>query len=85
MPGKTEQTTQAGLAAKAIQEKQGVNVSVAIDRLNRMHYVINHDSWIAYGKFHETANPEFQAFMAKQGENPGSKLIRTYTGSEVTE
>jgi hypothetical protein len=69
--------------AKAIHEKGDVHVSVAVDKLNRMHYIMQYDNWEDYAKEWDTPNPEFSAFMSGQDKNPGARLIKRYTGNEL--
>jgi hypothetical protein len=83
LPGQISRMFDAGVQAKAIHEKGDVHVSVAGDKLNRMHYIMQYDSWDDYAKLWDTPNEEFSAFMAGQNENPSAMLIKRYTGNEL--
>ena len=63
-PGRTAETIEAAMGAKAIHEKAGASVSITVDQLGRMHYVMQFDSWEEWGKFQDTPNPEFATYMA---------------------
>ncbi len=84
MPGQLERLLEAGVGAKAVHDKsEGVSVSVAVDRLQRMHYILQFEGWDAYAKYWDTPNPEFDAYMAKQNADPSGRLIKKYTGSNL--
>ena len=74
---------QSAMQAKAIHEKAGARVAINIDQLRRLHYVMSYDSWDAWARMQDTPNPEFQAFMQKQGEDPNAKLVKVYTASSM--
>jgi hypothetical protein len=69
----------SGMQAKAIHEKAGTNVAIHADRLGNMAYVLNFDSWDDWGKFRDTPNPAFQAFMQEQSKDPKGRIIKVYT------
>ena len=83
LPGQIGRMFDAGVKAKAIHEKGAVHVSVAGDKLNRMHYIMQYDNWDDYAKLWDTPNEEFSKFMAGQNENPSAMLIKRYTGNEL--
>ncbi len=72
---------QAGVQAKALHEKGGAAVTIHLDQMNHMHYVMNFESWDAWAKFQDADHPEFEAFMQKQQQNPTARLIKVYTAS----
>lgn len=74
---------ESAMQAKVIHEKAGARVSINIDQLQKLHYVMSYDSWDAWAKMQDTPNPEFQAFMKKQGENPNGKLVKVYTATSM--
>ena len=80
-PGRGNELVAGALQAAAIHEKAGADVGVSVDQLGRMHYLMAFESWEAWGKFADTPNPEFQAFMAEQNKNPIAQLVKVYTGS----
>jgi hypothetical protein len=79
--GRAGEVYQSAMEAKAIHEKAGARVAINIDQLQNFHYVMSYDSWDAWAKMQDTPNPEFEAFMAKQRENPNAKLVKVYTAS----
>ena len=81
--GRGQELVQGALQAKAIHEKAGASVGVSVDQLGRMHYLMTFESWEAWGKFADTPNPEFQAFMAEANEDPVAQLIKVYRGSSL--
>lgn len=82
VPGRASDLYDAGLRAKAIHDKSGTaSAGVGIDRLGRMHYVLNYPSWEAYAKLHDTPNAEYDAFYEQEMKNPAGKLIKVYTAS----
>lgn len=83
LPGRVSDMLEAGMGAKPIHEKAGAGVLIAMDRLNRMHYVLQFDSWAQYSKFQDSPNPEFDAYMAKVSEDPTAELVKHYRGSEM--
>ncbi|NKC00729.1 MAG: hypothetical protein GKR90_19850 [Pseudomonadales bacterium] len=83
LPGQLSRLIQGGLGAKPIHEKAGARVTVAVDRLNRMFYVMQYDSWDAYSKFHGAPIPEFSAYMDEQNKNPSGVLVEQFTASNV--
>jgi hypothetical protein len=81
--GRGTELFKAGMKAKAIHEKDGAAVTIHTDQMQNMHYVMNFDSWEAWGKFQDSPHPEFQAFMQEQSKNPAGRLIEVYTASEL--
>ena len=74
---------QAAMQAKAIHEKDGAAVTIHADQMQNMHYVMNFDSWEAWATFQDSQHPEFQAFMQERSRDPGGRLIKVYTASEL--
>jgi hypothetical protein len=72
-----------GMEAKAIHEKAGANVTIHADQLGNMHYVLNFDSWDDWGKFRDTPNPAFQAFMQEFSKDPAGRMIKVYTAANL--
>ena len=83
LPGKTGAMFQQGMGAKPIHEKAGASVTILRDRLNRMHYLVQFDSWEAHAKFSDTPNPEFAEYMQKVSADPSAELVKTYLGFEL--
>jgi hypothetical protein len=83
LPGKTGAMFEDGMGAKPIHEKAGASVTILRDRLNRMHYLVQFDSWEAHAKFSDTPNPEFAEYMQKVSADPSAELVKTYRGSEL--
>lgn len=81
--GRGRDLFQSAMQAKAIHEKAGARVSINIDQLQKLHYVMSYESWDDWAKMQDTPNPEFQAFMKKQGEDPKGQLIKVYTASSM--
>ena len=74
---------QTAMQAKAIHEKSGARVSIKVDQLQKLHYVMSYDSWDDWAKMQDIPNPEFQAFMKKQGQDPKTKLVKVYTATSM--
>ena len=83
LPGMTGAMFEAGMGAKPIHEKAGAKVTILRDRLNRMHYLLNFDSWEDMAKFWDTPNPEFEAYMQKVNQTPSAELVKNYRGFEI--
>jgi len=81
--GRGSDLFQSAMQAKAIHEKAGASVSINIDQLRKLHYVMSYDSWDDWAKMQDTPNPDFQAFMKKQGEDPKGKLVKVYTATSM--
>ena len=81
--GRGSDLFQSAMQAKALHEKAGARVSINIDQLQKLHYVLSYDSWDDWAKMQDTPNPEFQAFMKKQGEDPKGKLVKVYTAESM--
>jgi len=69
--------------AKAIHEKSGIRVSINVDQMQRMHYVMDYDNLDHWAKMQDTPNEEFSAFMEKQSANPTGDLIEVYTANRL--
>ena len=83
LPGRVSDMLEAGLGAKPLHEKAGAGVMIAVDRLNRMHYVLQFDGWEQYAKFWDAPNPEFEAYMEKVSQDPTAELVKNYRASEM--
>ncbi|MEH6569260.1 MAG: hypothetical protein V7709_09300 [Halioglobus sp.] len=81
--GRAGDLLRSAMQAKAMHEKAGASVSISIDQLQKLHYVTSYDSWDDWAKVQDTPNPEFQAFMKKQGEDPKAKLVKVYTATSM--
>lgn len=81
--GRGDSLVSSAIQAKAIHEKSGAKVSINVDQLGNMHYVMSFDSWDSWAKFSDTPNSDFQAFMQKQSQNPNAKLIKVYTANSL--
>jgi cysteine synthase len=54
---------EGGLGAKPIHERAGANVSIYAGGGNRMYYLQQFENMAAWGRFRDTPNPEFNAYM----------------------
>jgi hypothetical protein len=81
VPGRGAEMFQAGVEAKALHEKDGAAVTIHVDQMNLMHYVMNFASWDAWAKFQDADHPEFEAWMQKQQKNPTARLVKVYTAA----
>ena len=79
--GRGSDLLKAAVEAKAIHEKDGASITIHLDQMNHMHYVMNFASWDAWAAFQDAEHPEFQAFMEKQNADPTGRLIKVYTAS----
>lgn len=83
LPGKTASMFEHGMGAKPIHEKAGASVTILRDRINRMHYLLQFDSWEAHAKFMDTPSPEFNEYMQKVSVEPSADLVKNYRGFEL--
>ncbi len=83
LPGKVNDMVEAGMGAVPIHEKAGARVSIAMDRLNRMHYILQFENWDQHAKYWDTPNPEFAEYMEKVSKKPSAELVKTYRGTEL--
>lgn len=67
------------LAAREIHEAAGIDVSINVDQMNRVHYVMNYSSHAAFAKQRATPNAEFQAFSQRFSAAPVGRLVEVYT------
>ena len=82
-PGRTADTIERAMGAKAIHEKGGAGVGINVDPFGRVHYVMSFDSWSDWGKFQDAPNDEFQAYMAQISGDPSAELVRIYTAEQL--
>ena len=69
--------TQAG-EAKALHEKQGVDIEFGIDQLNRLVYILLYDDWEEYSKIKDNPSEEFlEWFNTRKGS---STLVQQFNG-----
>lgn len=84
LPGKVGAMIQGAMGAKPLHDKIGLgSVSILMDRLNRLHYLIQFESWEQHAKFWDTPNPAFNEYMEKLNQDPSAELVKNYSGSEV--
>ena len=81
--GRISDVIETATQAKAIHEKAGARVSIFVDQLNRMHYVMNYDSLNHWAKVRDTPNPEFQEWWDQQTTAPNADLVEVYTANRV--
>ena len=79
--GRGTDLVQAGMKASGIHQKDGAAVTIHLDQMQNMHYVMNFDTWEAWAKFQDSPHPEFQAFMQERSKDPTGSLINVYTAS----
>lgn len=71
---------QSAIEAEKIHEKAGVDVSVNVDQMNRVHYVMSFDNWDAWAKFQDgTPSEEWTNWWAEAQKNPAGRLVKVYT------
>lgn len=81
--GKVAAMMKAGMEAKALHEKAGAAVTIHVDQMRNMHYVMAFENWEAWAKFQDTPNQEFEAFMEKLNKNPAAQLVDVHTASAL--
>ena len=73
---------ESAMKAKAIHEKGGAKISINVDQMQRMHYVMNFESWDAWAKFQDSpAPPEWNEYWTEASKDPAGKLVKVYTAS----
>ncbi len=83
--GRLGDVIESATEAKAIHEKAGARVSIIVDQLNRMHYVMNYDDLNHWAKTQDTPNQEFAEFWERQTADPNADLVEVYTASRIQE
>ena len=83
--GRLSDVIETATEAKAIHEKAGARVSIIVDQLNRMHYVMNYDNLNHWAKTQDTPNEEFAAFWDRQTADPNADLVEVYTASRLAD
>ncbi|MGI9326618.1 MAG: hypothetical protein ACR2PZ_15470 [Pseudomonadales bacterium] len=74
---------ESAMKAEAIHEKAGVDVSINIDQMNRMHYVMSYANWEDWAKFQDgTPSEEWNNYWAEASKDPAGKLIKVYTAGD---
>ena len=70
----------SGMEAEKIHEKGGADVSINIDQMNRMHYVMSFDSWEAWGKYmaRQANDEEWNAFVAEASQRQIATLTKVW-------
>jgi hypothetical protein len=81
--GRISDVIETASQAKVIHEKAGARVSIIVDQLNRMHYVMNYDDLNHWAKLRDTPNPEFTEFWDQQTADPNADLVEVYTASRL--
>ena len=81
--GRLSDVIESATEAKGIHEKAGARVSIIVDQMNRMHYVMNFDDLNHWAKFQDTPNPEFGEFWDRQIQDPNSDLVEVYTANRL--
>jgi len=81
--GRASDMFQVAMEARAIHEKSGTKVDIHVDQMQNMHYVMNYANWADWAKMQDTPNPEFQAFLQRQGAAPTAQLIKVYTAGNL--
>lgn len=80
--GTMQALIQGGLGAEPIHEAAGASVSIYASGGNTMYYMQSFPNFAAWGKFRDTPNPEFNAYMQSlQNSNggPGAVIIDQFT------
>jgi len=71
---------QSAMEAEKIHEKAGVDVSVNVDQMNRVHYVMSFENWDAWAKFRDgTPSEEWTSWWAEAQKNRAGQLVKVYT------
>ena len=84
--GNMQALIQGGLGAEPIHEAAGASVSIYAGNNNTMYYMQSFPSFAAWGKFRDTPNPEFQAYMQalQNGDGAsGAVIIDQFTNINV--
>jgi hypothetical protein len=78
--GSVSALVQSAMEAEKIHEKAGVDVSVNVDQLNRMHYVMSFANWDAWAKFQDgTPSEEWTNWWAESQKDPAGRLVKVHT------
>ena len=74
IPGKAEAMLESAQAAKAIHEKLGADVTIAIENTGRLHYALGFESWTAWADWQEkvASSKEWAAWQARTNANPSA-------------
>ena len=64
--GTMAQLVEGAMGAKPIHERAGASVSISTGG-GRLYYLMRYENFEAWGKFADTPNPEFQAYMQSLG------------------
>lgn len=84
--GSMQDLIQGGLGAEPIHEAAGANVSIYAGNGNTMYYMMSYPNFAAWGKFRDTPNPEFNAYMQSLqngDEGTGAEIINRFTNVNV--
>lgn len=76
-PGRGQEFVEIARRAKAIHEKLGAKVSVAVDDRGHVHYAESFANWESQGKFEEALqkNEEWARFMEEASREPIATLV----------
>lgn len=85
--GSMQDLIQGALGAKPFHESAGASISIYRDVVNnQMYYMQSFPNFAAWGKFRDTPNPEFNAYMQSlQSTNggPGAVIVNQFTNINV--
>ncbi|MEM9621248.1 MAG: hypothetical protein AAF993_06335 [Pseudomonadota bacterium] len=83
MPGKNMALMQSAMKAKAIHEKEGVNVSIGWAKNGNLVYITSYADWGAYAKYNDAEMSEaFQAYWQEASQDPSGTLVGNSMGME---
>ncbi len=80
MPGQGQQTLQRGQEARAIHEKLGAKVAIAMDTDGRMHYAATYEDWADWVKVGSRlqTSEQWQTFGRRIAANPTAEVEDHY-------
>ena len=73
----------SAMEAEKIHEKGGAEVSINLDQMNRVHYVMSFESLEAWARFQDTPNEEWASWWAEAQKNPAGNLVKVYTATQM--
>lgn len=81
--GRSSELMEKAMQGSQIHSKAGANISIGLDQLGRVHYVMSFDSWTDWGKFQDTPSAEWAEFMGGFRANPPGEIVQTFMASQV--
>ena len=74
IPGKAAAMMESAMAAKAIHDKLGADVTLALENTGRLHYAAGFENWQAWASWVAKleASEEWAAWQVRSGQNPAA-------------